>query len=364
MRIFRGVFSFILCLFLLLSNSDVSAEEIFVRNKPLDRLVQMEGTLYAPMESYLQLLQIYWSVNEDGKVIFSKTPSKSTGLELKSPVFEAEFTSTVFAVRGLEYENEVWVPVYWLAQCLGFTIQQNSQTGIIDIIQPRSITYEDNLVAQQLQDEKEAKVREAEKILAKRRADKLATRQKKLEELRQAKATQSDASAKKEHKTERRKIAREGFYPSEFDEQPAPKANVSKPKTKVSAPKTEIKGTVPEAGKAEDRSPEQKKVDVKPRRAVLSYVAGPVQIDNINGKIKMQATIYNNSEADASGVVAHLTINDTNGDVALRKDISLGIVKSGEKRLVEVEDLYRVDMGKPQLVRSLNVKLDWQVFTP
>lgn len=374
MRKFEGLTHVFLSLILLfLTCGNVWADEIFVRNKHLDKTTQIGDILYTPMENYLQMLHIYWQVKEDGKVVFSKAPLETEEHLLKSAVFEAEFGSTAFAVRGVEYEGEVWVPVYWLAQCLSFSVQKNPQTGIIDIVLPRAITYEDNLAAQQLREEKEARVREAEKILAKRRADKLAAQQKRLAELHKAKAekkkghTDSSSDGKV---TRKHKVTKEGAYPSEFDESPPAPKPKPKPKAKVTESRTTASKPEASASKVEEPSLQTRESaprqisPVTPGKAVLTYAVGPVDVDSSSGKVKMQATIYNKSEADASGVVVHFSLNDTAGNVALRKDVSLGILKAGEERLVKAEDLYTADMSRPQLVRSLNVKLDWQVFTP
>ena len=120
--------------------------------------------------------------------------------------------------------NPLCHPVGLLAKRLGFRVEENSATGIIDILVPRLINENDRTAAQELEAEKEAKLKEAEGILQKRHQEKIKKQKEAEERARQEEAKRREEAAKKPRSSvERRRVtvSDEGDFPSEFNSDPS-----------------------------------------------------------------------------------------------------------------------------------------------
>ena len=247
------------------------AEDIYVRNRPFEQIIYVDSEPYAPLTAYTRALRVRGQLTTQGRIVLSFEPAKRKNeqvpqndllnavpqylrnisatseanhqkgsvepavpsetveqpvqnVEPSAKVFEAEYDGLVFPVPYIWYEEEPWVPVGLLAKRLGFRVEENSATGIIDILVPRLINENDRTAAQELEAEKEAKLKEAEGILQKRHQEKIKKQKEAEERARQEEAKRREEAAKKPRSSvERRRVtvSDEGDFPSEFNSDPS-----------------------------------------------------------------------------------------------------------------------------------------------
>lgn len=367
----------------------VLGDEIFVRNAPFERAVYVEDTLYAPLADFMQALHMHWVVDPQTKRLIFKTKAAEGGDTLpEGPVFEGEYEGTVFPVSGIFYEGEIWAPVRFVAERLGFTVHNNPSTGIIDIVKPRNISQADRDCARELEEEHEARVKRAEEILAARRAEKKAKLQREAEEAAAAEKKRAAEKAAKKRSPQKKavKSVGEGSFPSEFDEYdditaPAvkpgraaaapeeggayPKAKNGAKNKKKAAPAQAVKAAEPAPEKAaaaesgSEKAAESAAEDV-PAKAFVTYMAPLAEADYSTGDFRLSASICNRSETEARNVKAVLSVCDLNGRVIIKKTVNVGTLAPGKSVSVKESGRHPQRGSMPRGDYRLQVELSWE----
>lgn len=387
----------------------VSADEVYVRNKPFKRVVYIDYSLYAPLGQFVQAMRMGVTTSENGHLLFVADSVVSQNKEIEdllvdrksawasgeTKLLEAEYDGVVFPMAYVWRDNEVWVPVRLLAERLGFTVSDNKATGIIDIIAPRPISYTDRLAAEELKAEKAAQVERAEQILAARRSEKLKRQKEEAEEARKAAAQKKKAAAVVANNIKRKRVtySAEGDFPSEFNNDaalagvtPRRVGRSSASATGVkSAKKSESEGSYPKAKprpkkkknaqasakaqkvaepKSEVKSTEKKQEtsQVEPVKVVpfVSYSNPQVSANYGDGNIEYSVNIFNRSAAEAKKVSVVLSVVDNNGSKVFTKREELGTVGAGETRILKGTGRHPLRSSIPRISYYLEVELNWE----
>lgn len=387
----------------------VSADEVYVRNKPFKRVIYVDSALYAPLEQFIQAMHVGVSVSENGRLLFAATPAEKQKLEVKgalaeqapgwatqeAKLLEAEYDGVVFPIAYIWRDNEVWVPVRLLAERLGFAVKDNKATGIIDIIAPRPISSADRLAAEELKAEKDAQVKRAEQILAARRAEKLKRQKEEAEEARKAAAQKKKNAAVATNNVKRKRVtySAEGDFPSEFNNDAAlagvtprrvGRASATAPKVK-SAQSDASEGSYPKAKprpkkkknsqasaaapKKAETKPEVKKAEKKQEVAqaelvkavpFVSYSNPQVSANYGDGSIEYSVSIFNRSAVEAKKASAVLSVVDSNGRKVFTKREELGTLRAGETKNIKGTGRHPLRGSIPRISYYLEVELNWE----
>lgn len=390
------------------SSMPVSADEVYVRNKPFKRVIYVDSSLYAPLGQFVQAMRMGVTTSENGHLLFvtgsagfqnRETEEALVGRESawassEAKFLEAEYDGVVFPMAYIWRDNEVWVPIRLLAERLGFTVSDNKATGIIDIIAPRPISQADRLAAEELKAEKAAKVERAEQILATRRAEKLKRQKEEAEQARKAAAQKKKAAAAATNNVKRKRVtySAEGDFPSEFNNDAAlagvTPRRVGRPSTSAtsvkSAKKSDSEGSYPKAKprpkkkNAQASAKTQKIAEPKPKvkstekkqevsqveavKAVpfVSYSNPQVSANYGDGNIEYSVNIFNRSAVEAKKVSVILSVVDNNGSKVLTKREELGTVGAGETKTLRGTGRHPLRSSIPRISYYLEVELDWE----
>lgn len=369
-------------------------DDIFVRNVPFKRAVYAENLLYVPMADFMRALRMHWAVDPGTKrLLFRPDLTEGGDMLPEEPIFEGEYEGTVFPVNGLIYEGEIWIPARFVAERLGFGVNSNASTGIIDIVKSRSISQADRDCARELQEEHEAKVKRAEEILAARRAEKKARLQREAEEAEEAarKKAAEKAAAKRSPVKKSAKSVSEGSFPAEFDEyedtgeaavKPRRAKAVSEdggsyPRSKSgsgakakkkaqasAAEKTELtpaaKETAAEKADTDTEAAQgDKEAEDIPAAAFVTYMAPLAEADYSTGDFKLSAEICNRSETEARNVNAVLSVFDFNGKTIIKKSVHVGTLAPGQSVVVKESGRHPQRGSMPRGNYELKVELNW-----
>lgn len=389
---------------LLGSGLPVSADEIYVRNRPFKRVVYVDSSLYAPLKQFVQALHMGMSVSENGRLLFDSEPVVNTEKMFVSreqnwavqevKFLEAEYGGVVFPITYIWHDNEIWVPIRLLAERLGFTVKENKSTGIIDIIAPRPISWEDRLAAETLKAEKSAQVERAEQILAARRAEKIKRQKEEAEQAKKAAAQKKKAASEITNNIRRKRVtySAEGDFPSEFDNDAAlagvaPRRNSrthlsaeavktttkdasegsypkAKPRPKKKAPVKAAPApkTVESGSVAKDVAQKQDPSQDKAVQAVpfISYSSPQVSANYGDGSIEYSVCIFNRSKADAKKASVILSVVDSNGTKIITKSEELGTVRAGENKTITGKGRHPLRSSIPRISYYLEVELNWE----
>lgn len=254
-------------------SAPVSAEELYVRNRAFGDALFVAGTTYVPASSFLKALDVDWSDN-------GATVSLGSG---DSP--EAAFDSETITVTkggksldlsGMVRGGKLYVPARDLAKFVGYTVINNPDTGIVDVVKTREITDSD------LAAEKEVAASQTAAAEA-RKAER---------EARKAKEKAfADAKAEAEAKAKGETAEGEGETATEEEEgtETAADAKVEEAKPAEASP---------------EAKPETPKEPPKANLVVLSSEATP---NYYTGEVIFRAVIQNQGYAPAENLTAAFT---------------------------------------------------------
>ncbi len=392
------------------SSLPVSADEVYVRNKPFKRVVYIESSLYAPLKQFVQAMRLGVSTSEDGRLLFYSAPNDWSSADVEralggqesgwaareNKLLEAEYSNVVFPIAYVWHDNEVWVPVRLLAERLGFTVSDNKSTGIIDIIAPRPISSADRLAAEELKAEKAARVERAEQILATRRAEKLKRQEEEAQEAKkiaaQKKKAASASASSNNVKRKRVTYSAEGDFPSEFNDDAAlsettprrvggasraaanikatpqeldggsyPKAK-ARPKKKKAQPATTASKVAESKPVVKDTEAKSETSSVEPVKAIpfVSYSHPQVSANYGDGTLQYSVDIFNRSATEAKKVSAVLSVVDSSGHKVLTKREELGTVGAGETKILKGTGRHPLRNSIPRVSYYLEIELDWE----
>lgn len=147
-----------------------SAEELYVRNRYFPSAQFSGGTAYVPVGDFIKALGMNWSVNGDGEITVSKDgTSPAAAFDEASFTLNHEGKSKSFT--GVTRGGTALIGVKPLAEFLGYSVNYNPDSGIVDVVAGRNITDSDREAASELEKEKEAKRAAQKEAWAKRVAE-------------------------------------------------------------------------------------------------------------------------------------------------------------------------------------------------
>ncbi|MDQ7822329.1 MAG: GDSL-type esterase/lipase family protein [Candidatus Eremiobacteraeota bacterium] len=132
----------VLLAFTLIGGHEAGALEVYVRNKPLnERLIEVKGTVYAPLDSLIKLLGFSAEAGEGTAAIVKKAGECS----LPQGTFTLTCEGAPLEIPMVIREGRAYVPLREFAEKLGASVLYTKETDIMDI------TLRKNISAQEIQ---------------------------------------------------------------------------------------------------------------------------------------------------------------------------------------------------------------------
>lgn len=288
----------VLLAFLMLSSA-VSAQDVYVRNKPFKDAINIGGTVYVPFAELMGTFQIKWYADSNGNV-FAGTDRR--GGHMSSDYFEFTYNGRTVGVQGMTRGDRVWVPVKQVAEVCGYEVNENKALGTLDIMKGREINAADRKAAAEIEAEHAARERELQEKYAAMREARLAAQKEK--EAKEAAAKSGTAE-----KTE------EGAFPEGFDKTSEAskdaEANAEQPAAETAQPAAETA----DAGAASDEAAEaeeEKEPEHVPEAKLFAFYPRAICDD---GRVNYSVTVKNTGDKDAANVRATLVISGPDGSV-------------------------------------------------
>jgi hypothetical protein len=271
-------------------SAPLSAEELYVRNRAFGDAYFVAGTTYVPASSFLKALDVAWS---DNGASVSLGSGESPDSAFDSEAVTLTHGGKTLDLSGMLRGGKLYVPAKSLATFVGYTVINNPETGIVDVVKSREYTSADAAAEQEVaaagQAAKDARKAEREARQAKEKA------------LADAKA-EAEAKAKGE-------TTEEGTESTEGKEG---EETASKPTE--TAPATPPEATPPAA-------PETPKEPPKANLVVLSSDADP---NYYTGECIFRGVVQNQGFAPAEGISAAFSVTGPDGRVWVSKTLYRG----------------------------------------
>jgi len=343
---------------LLMSAAD--AQSLYVRNRPFPNRVNLGGTMYVPVEEFLQALKMDWVVRADGTVEVS--PGTGSGVTVTTPSFALTHGGRSIRIEGALRDTQVWVPLRPVAEFLKFTVAYSPDIDVLDVVAGRLTTEEDRELASRIKSENQAREQAVQDAWNKRKSQIEAERKAREEEARKA------AEAEKAEKAEKAGEAGdsedvEGTFPDEMAGQPAKAKARSKTKARPTA--SPSPSPTPEASPSPSPAPvpapsPAPAASPKPAPEALLIVISPVaQADYFTGRVTCRARVQNNGEAPATGISARVTLKGPDGSVWNRQTVRRASLQVDDSWNVETTYTHPSKTSMPRGTPTVTVELDY-----
>lgn len=281
----------ILLAFLMLSSA-VSAQDVYVRNKPFKEAVNIGGTVYVPFAELMGAFQIKWYADSNGNVVAG---TDRRGGHISSDYFELTYNGKTIGVQGMTRGDRVWVPIKPVAQVCGYEVSENKALGTLDIMKGREINAADRKAAAEIEAEHAAKERELQEKYAAMREARLAAQKEK-----EAKDAEKAGTAEK---------TEEGAFPEGFDKAPAAEnAEASEPAASAQQPAE----TAEADASSDEAAVEEKEPEHVPEAKLFAFYPRAICDDS---RVTYSVAIKNTGDKDATNVKATLVICGPDGSV-------------------------------------------------
>ena len=160
-RIILGAVAALLCI-----SSAVTAQDVFVRNKPFKQIVAVGSETYVPAETFIRALGYNWSVNGQ-TVTLTTDPSSNGDFPVGSVhLIYGEKTLTLDSTRR---GTSSYVSMTPLARFLDYTVTRSA--GIVDVAKARNVTDTDKKIAAEISKEKIEKEKARQSLARQSRKD-------------------------------------------------------------------------------------------------------------------------------------------------------------------------------------------------
>lgn len=273
-------------------SAPITAEELYVRNRAFGDAYFMGGTTYVPAGSFLKALGVAWTDNGPSVALGSgESPDSAFDSETLTVTHGGKSLDLTGMLRG----GKLYVPAKSLATFVGYTVINNPETGIVDVVKSREYTAADAAAEKEVAASKEAES-------AARKAEREA-RQAKEKALAEAKAK---AEAEASGETAEGETEGEGAEGEEGGAETAAKPADAAP-----------------AKPAEDTpaTPETPKEPPKANLVVLSTDAAP---NLYTGECVFRAVLQNQGFAPAEGISASFQVTGPDNRVWVKKTLYRG----------------------------------------
>jgi hypothetical protein len=322
------------------------AQTLYVRNRPFPDRVNIGGTVYVPVERFLQALKVDWLPQEDGSLIV--TPGRGQGTPVTEKTFLMRSGERSLIVEGLDRGQEIWVPLRPVADLMGFQVLYTPETEILDVVAGRPITASDRQAAAEIASANAAREQAIQEAWNKRREAIQAERKAREE------AAAAKAAAEGEEPEADSQEGGEGAFPSEMDARPAPRPSPAAP-APAPAP---VASPAPPAAPEAPAKPEAPK---PPPEAMLIVISPMAVADYFTGTVRCTARIQNNGEAPASGISAQVILRGPDGSVWNRQRVYRdGTLEVDGVWNLEASYVHPDGNAMPRGIPSVTVELDYQ----
>ena len=330
------------------------AQTVYVRNRPFPDRVSIGGTTFVPAEELLRALRLDWSAQEDGSLVVR--PGSGLGQPIQNQSFLLRCGERSLIVEGLTRGSAVWVPLRPVAETLGFTVTYTPSTDILDVVAARPISAADEAAAAEVAAAAAAREQAIQEAWNKRR-EAIQAERKAREEAEAAKAAEAGQAGEAAAGQAPAPGGGEGTFPPEMAGQPSGAAKPA-PAPESGAP-AEAAAPAPEA--APSPSPAASPAPPpKPAEALL-IVVNPLAVpDYYTGNVRITARIQNNGEADASNVVANITLLGPDGSVWNRQTKYYDRIKVDDSWNLETSWRHLQGNAMPRGVPTVTVDLDYK----
>lgn len=159
-----------------------NAAQVYVRNRPFKEAVVIGGETYVPVDSFLRAAGFTWQAG-DGVILIREGKGSAPDLTAASRL---SYGGRTLEVETITRGDRLYAPLRSLARGVGFTVNSNNATGIVDVVKGREISESDMSAAAEVE-----KLRAEKAAAAKAAAE---ARKKAREE--EAKAEEEEAKAK------------------------------------------------------------------------------------------------------------------------------------------------------------------------
>ena len=278
---------------LLSLSATVTAEEVFVRNRPFKQVIKVGSESYVPAEQLLKALGYNWTVK--GQTVALTTEPAANG-EFPTGSVQLLYGEKSLNLESTRRGSQAYVSLSPVAKFLDYSVVTNRSAGTIDVNKGRLASDSEKKMLSAAEAAKAEKEKETREAWEKKAAE--------IKDKREAKNKKDDGA-----KTEGDKA--EGDKPAEGDKGKGKTA--SKGKKEKTEPKEAAQAEPPkEAAPAEDKDKEKKnEPKPAPRLEVFRADAKP---DYSTGVVTIEAEVRNQGNGPADTVSGTVSLYGTNDD--------------------------------------------------
>lgn len=293
-----------------LFGGSVQAEELFVHNRPFTEATFRGRTAYVPVSSFLKSVGMGYQQSAD-RIVVSKG---GTAPALEDSRVTVSYMGKQQTFNGTVRNGKVYVQLEPLAELLGYKVNHNFASGIVDVVQGHLRTDEEEKAAEQVEAAKEAdrlaKKEAWDKTVAAHREKVAARKAADAEKAEDGKDGDGDKDGDKDADKDGDKAADKEKPKGEKEKVAAETekaADEPKEVEKAAAPETEKKG------EAESNEP--------PPKAELVIISSDANPNLYTGEVTFTVVAENQGYAPAEGVSASLKVTGPDGKVWLNKTV-------------------------------------------
>ncbi len=335
--------------------SAADAQSLFVRNRPFPNRVNLGGTMYVPLEEFLQALKMDWTVREDGTVEVS--PGTGSGVSLTEASVALAYQGRSTRVEGTLRDSQVWVPLRPVAEFLKFSVVHSPAIDVLDVVSGRLTTEEDRELAAKVRAESTAREQAVQEAWNKRKSQIEAERKARQEA---EKAAETEEAAEADETGEAAMVgkkaeAEEGTFPAEMAGRPT--RTRSKTKARPTPSPTPAPSPSPSPAPAPSPSPA---ASPKPAPEAQLIVVSPRALaDYFTGKVTCTARVQNNGEAPATRISALVILRGPDGSVWNRQTLRRDSLQVDESWNLETTYVHPSKTSMPRGIPTVTVELDY-----
>ncbi len=335
---------------LLMSAAD--AQTLYVRNRPFQNRVNLGGTMYVPLEEFLQALKMDWVVQADGAVEVS--PGTGSGVPVTAESFALRSQGRSLRVDGALRDSKVWVPLRPVAEFLKFSVVYSPEIDVLDVVAGRLTTEEDREIAARIESERAASEKATQEAWEARKAQIEAERKAREEAERKAREEAQAGEAAQTGEAETTGGA-EGTFPAEMSGRPSAAKPSPAPRSTPKPTATPSPSPSPAPAPAPAPSPSP-----KPAPEALLIVVNPLATaDYFTGRVRCTARIQNNGEAAATGISARVILKGSDGSVWNRQTLYRDSLQVDESWNLETTWTHPSKSSMPRGIPTATVELDY-----
>jgi pyruvate/2-oxoglutarate dehydrogenase complex dihydrolipoamide acyltransferase (E2) component len=122
-------------------SAPISAEELYVRNRAFGDAYFVGGTTYVPAGAFLKALDVAWT-DSGASVTLGSGDSPESAFDNES--VSLSHGGKTLDLTGMLRGGKLYLPAKALANFVGYTVINNPDTGIVDVVKSREYTAADS----------------------------------------------------------------------------------------------------------------------------------------------------------------------------------------------------------------------------